>query len=142
MTDITIDRSVTSGTAFRPDPFPSSGSVQQGTTVTFASADPYRVIFYAQAGLFSLPGGGTNTSNTAFVAPGAGSTPLSLTIALVAVGQLPFTLSLSPGCPLDGGDGTINVGSKGDDDPEVRVVRPPATLRPAPPDAMYARDSD
>ena len=151
MADITV-----SSSGFSPNPYPTSGSVQQGDKVMFRSATDSGATFYAQSGLFFWPpgsqSGNKNTGTDVFTAPSkSAAKPLSCYIAPnPPKGQTDsYKLSLSSiSADKDGsnkkddsGDGTINVGSKSMYD---SVTDSPVLPRPhhAPGLAMRDQGSD
>lgn len=146
MADITVGYS-SSTVGFTPSTYPATGGVTQGSTVTFIAAGTTAATFYAQAGLFYVPGSGTkvNDGNTAFSAPASGGTPLSLTVAANPGSLTGYTLSINPITDVltTPSDGTINVTTKPAEWSEP-VMDPsgPAPRRPAPAPAMQARGSD
>ena len=109
-----------SGVHFTPKPYPTTGTVTAGTTVTF-SAGGTCLTFYAQAGLFYLSGssGDTNSGTTLFTAPPSANNPLTLYVAATTAGS--YTLSLNTvTAEFTAGpnDGQINVGSGSDGEDE------------------------
>ncbi|HET9621011.1 MAG TPA: hypothetical protein VFP84_06585 [Kofleriaceae bacterium] len=103
------------GNAFSPDSFPTSGTVQQNTKITFLSAGDTSVVFFAQSGLFYKPNGESNKGTDPFVAPAANATtPLTLTVAMASACTCWLSLSSNNSSDSCGGDGTPSSNNSSD----------------------------